>query len=84
MFEKELLDALDIKKDENVDQMIQKVNGTINTLLDYLGDLYGSELLKDDSESLKNLIVARKILVTESKSFQILEELKRILQEDGL
>lgn len=82
MFEKELLDALDIKKDENVDQMIQKVDETINKLLDYFSNLGGSELLKDDSESLKNLIVARKILVTESKSFQILEEFKKILQEE--
>ena len=82
MFEKELLDALDIKKDENVDQMIQKVDETINKLLDYFSNLDGSELLKDDSESLKNLVVARKILVAESKSFQMLEEFKKILQED--
>ena len=82
MFEKESLDALDIKKDENADQMIQKVDETINKLLDYFGNLDGSELLKDDSESLKNLVVARKILVAEPKSFQMLEEFKKILQED--
>lgn len=82
MFEKELLDALDIKKDENVDQMIQKVNGAIKKLLDYFSNLDGSEILKDDSECLKNLVVARKILAAESNGFRMLGEFKKFLQED--
>ena len=82
MFEKELFDALDIKKDENLDQMIQKVDTAINKLLDYFAILDGSEILNDGSECLKNLVVARKILAAESNGFKMLGEFKKILQED--
>lgn len=84
MFEKELLDAMDIKRDENVDQMIQKTDAAINKLLDYFDRCDGSELLREDTESLKNIVTARNILMRESNLYQAIEKLKRILQEDAL
>lgn len=84
MFEKELLDALDIKKDDNVDQMIQRIDATIIKMLDYFDRCDGSELLREDTESLKNIVTARNILMRESNLYQEIEKLKRILQEDAL
>ena len=77
MFEKELLDAMDIKRDENVDQMIQKTDAAINKLLDYFSAVEVSECnIVHDTESLKNLDIARKILVSEKLGYDLMNRIK--------
>ena len=72
---------MNLQQDEELDQMVQKVNKTINKYLDYFLTAEVSEYILQDTEALKNLIIARKMLKQEKTNFEVLNKMKNALEE---
>lgn len=79
--EKILKEIMNLQQDEELDQMVQKVNKTINKYLDYFLTAEVSEYILQDTEALKNLIIARKILKQEKANYEVLNKMKNALEE---
>lgn len=79
--EKILKEIMNLQQDEELDQMVQKVNKTINKYLDYFLTAEVSEYILQDTEALKNLIIARKMLKQEKTNFEVLNKMKNALEE---
>lgn len=79
--EKILKEIMNLQQDEELDQMVQKVNKTINKYLDYFLTAEVSEYILQDTEALKNLIIVRKMLKQEKTNFEVLNKMKNALEE---
>lgn len=79
--EKILKEIMNLQQDEELDQMVQKVNKMINKYLDYFLTVEVSEYILQDTETLKNLIIARNILKQEKANYEVLNKMKNVLEE---
>lgn len=82
MNEKELMEMFNFKKDENTEQMISKINKAIDKVLDHIAGADNPIYILPSTESIKNLIIARKILMHEKQSYDVLDKVKGILGEE--
>lgn len=77
MFEDEIKEIMDIKKDENLDQMIQKIDAGILQNLAVVDEQYG--YMNINAQQIKDLVIARKILISEKNGHEIIEKIKASL-----
>lgn len=77
MFEDEIKEIMDIKKDENLDQMIQKIDAGILKNLAVVDEQYG--YMDINAQQIKDLVIARKILISEKNGHEIIEKIKASL-----
>lgn len=76
----EMMDALIPERDENVDQMIQQIDAVINKVLDNSTDPNDKDYLFLNTQALKDLIISRKILMSEKVGYDVLKRTKEILE----